>query len=147
MLNKTGLSNLEFLETEADDSESGRWIQEKLKQHIEPFFGSANRKGYLVVAKNTENSAIIGGLRGFSHWQWLYIMHLWVDDSARSNGIGERLLNLAETEAKKRSLKGIYVDTFDQRARAFYLRHGFEEFGRIDEFTENSGRFFLKKAV
>ena len=99
----------------------------------------------LVLSVKSLDGKLLGGLRGHSHWQWFYISHLYVDEAARSTGLGQELMRRAEVEAKKRSCVGIYVDTFDERARNFYVKNGFAMAGEIANFPPGKTRFYLSK--
>ncbi len=130
--------------TDQADGPEGQVIQNHLRAEVELEFGAADRQSFLAVVEDS-NHEICAGLRGFSHWSWLYINQLWTSKSHRSSGLGQKLIAAAEAEAHKRGLSGLYVDTFSDRARQFYLRNGFEEFGKIAGFPPGFSRYFLKK--
>ena len=71
--------------------------------------------GYNVRALNVfinEKGIIIGGLIGLTYWNWLYIDSLWVDIKHRGKGIGTKILETAEQEARLRGCIGIYSQRF-----------------------------------
>jgi ribosomal protein S18 acetylase RimI-like enzyme len=98
-----------------------------------------------ILARSADE--ILGGLNGSTHWGWCYIRHLWVQESWRRRGLGLRLLSEAETQAQARRCVGIYVDTFDEAAAAFYARAGFSQIGRIEGFPPGHRRVFLQKQL
>lgn len=64
-----------------------------------------------------------------------YIVSIAVDETCRSHGVGAILL--AHVEAAYRPASAhlfLCVSSFNDRARAFYDRHGFEEVGRFRDF-------------
>lgn len=130
----------------AEDSEPAQAIHRALKAEIETEVGPADRKP-LVLSAHDESGELRGGLRGFSHWKWLYISHFWVDSRARARGLGARLLARAEDEARDQGLIGLYVDTFNPRAARFYEKNGFVETGRIQDFPPGQARIFLSKRL
>ena len=91
--------------------------------------------------------ALIAGLNGASHWRWLYVRHLWVEASQRGRGLGRRLMAEAERLAKDRGCVGIYVDTFDPQAAAFYEDIGFTRVGEIVGFPPGHQRLFFRKSL
>jgi ribosomal protein S18 acetylase RimI-like enzyme len=95
----------------------------------------------------SSRNTVVGGLNGSTHWGWCYIRHLWVREGWRRRGLGYTLLAEAETQARARHCVGLYVDTFDAGAAAFYERSGFERFGRIDDFPPGHARTFLLKRL
>jgi GNAT superfamily N-acetyltransferase len=132
--------------SDRDDSSEAQSIHDHLRQHIELEVGASERCALTITAKD-DKGVLLGGARGFSHWRWLYISHLWVDKSARSLGLGAKLISSIESEAKTRSCAGLYVDTFSPKARDFYIRQGFEDFGRLDEMPLKGARYYLKKRL
>lgn len=132
--------------SENDDSAEARKIHENLKDEIEFDLKLEAKRSPFVAIVHDPDGVFRGGLRGFSHWNWLYISHIWIETAFRSGGLGAQLLMHAEHEAKKRKLSGLYVDTFNLQTRDFYIRHGFKEFGRIPNFPPGQTRFFLVKA-
>jgi ribosomal protein S18 acetylase RimI-like enzyme len=101
----------------------------------------------LSILAHDETGALLGGLNGVSHWRWLYIRHLWVAPQCRGLGLGTRLVTRAETAARARGCVGLYLDSFDPRAVAFYERCGFARRGEIAGFPPGHSRVFLAKAL
>jgi ribosomal protein S18 acetylase RimI-like enzyme len=118
-------------------------VAASLAAEIVAGFGPRNESPLAIVAH--AGDAVVGGLNGSTHWGWCYIRHLWVDADWRRRGLGHRLLAEAETQARARHCVGLYVDTFDPGAVAFYERAGFARFGRIDDFPPGHARTFLCK--
>ena len=50
----------------------------------------------LVISVEGDDAAALGGLTGYTHWQWLFVQHLWVKATTRQKGIGAQLLAKAE---------------------------------------------------
>ncbi|PJD95751.1 MAG: GNAT family N-acetyltransferase [Legionella sp.] len=92
-----------------------------------------------------EQGSIIAGINALSCWQMLHISELYVDEYHRGKAIGSLLLNKVETEAKAIGATISHTDTFDWQAEGFYLKHGYEVFGVIDDCPKGHKRFFLKK--
>ncbi|MBX7219398.1 MAG: GNAT family N-acetyltransferase [Blastocatellia bacterium] len=106
-------------------------------------FGPANRQPLVIGIR--QEGQLVGGLRGCTHWGWLYITHLWVAPDFRRLKLGKLLLEKAEQEAIKRGCPGFYVDTFSPAAVHFYQSAGYELFGTIPDFPSGHQRFFLMK--
>lgn len=129
----------------ADDAD-GRRIAAALADDIAAKFGPADAQTVSLRARDADG-ALIGGLNGLVHWKWLYIRHLWVAESARRAGVGRRLLDAAESEARARGCVGLYIDTFERGVAEFYGRAGFEECGEISNFPPGGARVFLRKSL
>ena len=41
----------------------------------------------------------------------------------------------------------IHLDTFDFQAKDFYIKHGYEVFGVLDECPKKHKRYYLKKLI
>lgn len=106
--------------------------------------------GYNVRALNVfinEKGIIIGGLIGLTYWNWLYINGLWVDIKHRGKGIGTKILETAEQEARLRGCIGIHLDTHDFQNVAFYERKGFKIQGEIKDLPKGHCRYLLTKIL
>ncbi len=72
---------------------------------------------------------------------------LWVDEAHRGKGYGSILLEEVEKIAKEKECTLIHLDTFDFQAKDFYLKHGYELFGVLDDCPPGHKRFFMKKKI
>jgi GNAT superfamily N-acetyltransferase len=102
----------------------------------------SKRLCFILYAPNQE---IAGGLIGATYWDWLYIDLLWVKEGLRGRGFGHRLLALAEDEARQRGARNAYLDTFSFQSPDFYMRHGYQVFGTLQDFPRGHARYFLTK--
>ena len=70
---------------------------------------------------------------GMSGWTWgiaAGIAMTWVREDARGSGLGTRLLEEFEAEAKSRGCTRVFVTSFTFQAPGFYERHGYREIFR-----------------
>jgi GNAT superfamily N-acetyltransferase len=102
---------------------------------------------YVSLFVRDESGKLLGGLTGDVWADWLHVKVLWLDPSLRRQGLGSRLLAQAEQEARAHGCKGIFLETFSFQAPDFYARHGFEVFGRIDEYPGEHSQIFLCKRL
>lgn len=94
-----------------------------------------------------EQGEIVGGLYGRVFFSWLYIELLVVPEQARGQGTGSTLIQMAEELAREKNCVGIWLDTFDFQAPAFYRKHGFTEIGQIDDYPPGHQHFFFQKRL
>lgn len=108
--------------------------------------GEENAQHLCFVLK-TLAEEIVGGAIGVTYYDWFHLDLLWVEAAMRGRGYGHRLLMLAEEEARKRGAKNAYLDTFSFQAPAFYERHGYQVFGKLEDFPRGHERLFLTKEL
>ena len=97
-----------------------------------------------IFVRDSEGAAA-GGLVADIAWGWLYILKIWVQESLRGKGLGTRLLETAEAEAKKRGCRYAYLDTFSFQARPLYEKLGYEVIVTFDDFPPGHKKYFMKK--
>lgn len=136
----TGLQ-IEFSDAENDDIQ---FIQQQLVKHVEKHAGPSSFR-QLTLTIRDEGGPLIAGLNGQSNWQWLFVKMVWVAEGHRYKGLGSRLLEAAEREARRRGCSGVWLDTFSFQSPDFYKRHGFKEFGKIDNYPFGHSRHFFAK--
>jgi ribosomal protein S18 acetylase RimI-like enzyme len=120
-------------------------VQELVKfneQRVEPEGWEA-----LAVLLRDEEGELRGGLNGYTHWGWLYIRHLWVDEDLRGQGFGRKLMRTAEEAAVARSCRAAHLDTHSFQSRGFYERLGYRVFGTLEDYPRGHQRFFMEKSL
>jgi len=107
--------------------------------------GPANHIPLWLFARDPTGK-VQAGLRGETYWSWCTIDVLAVAKPYRRQGIGARLLTKAEEITRNRGCVGIRLDTTSFQSPDFYHRHGYIEFGRIDDYPPGHARlWFMKK--
>ena len=107
--------------------------------------GPSNEEPVKFVAFDVEG--VVGGLIGHTRWRWLYVAKLWVDERARGQGVGTKLITAAEDLARSRGCIGACLDTFEFQARPFYEKLGYELFGTLDGYPPGFRQFYLRKKL
>lgn len=107
---------------------------------------AAQREHYGEVAVLAHSGdQLVGGLLGFTSWNWLFIKQLWIDETFRGRGLGRQLIAAAEAEAVRRGCAHVHCDTFGFQALPFYQKLGFEIFGQLADYPPGHTRYFLQK--
>lgn len=122
-------------------------ILEPLKRYNAQEAGDGKSEKLALVVRDELNDEIIGGLHARVLYRWLFIELLVVPDQTRGQGMGSRLMQMAEDLARERNCVGVWLDTFDFQAPDFYRKHGYSEFGHIDDYPPGHKRFFFQKRL
>jgi ribosomal protein S18 acetylase RimI-like enzyme len=101
----------------------------------------------LTIALKDNRGRVVAGLNGHSDWGWLFVKLLWVSDAYRGQGLGTRLMRMAEAEGRKRRCRAIWLDTFSFQAPKFYHRLGYRKFGELRDYPKGYKRYFLTKRI
>lgn len=111
-------------------------------QHLE----DKNVRDLGIYIRNQEGK-ISAGLIGYTHGNWLMVKYLWVQEDMRGQGIGSNLLKKAESEAKKRNCRYVFLDTFSFQAPDFYKKYGYEERFALKNYPVTGKRFYYTKNI
>jgi GNAT superfamily N-acetyltransferase len=84
------------------------------------------------LASDPKTREIIGGLLGRTSMGLLFIDVFFLPESLRKNGIGTRIIKMAEDEARRRGCSRAVLFTVTFQAPGFYERQGYEVLGRLE---------------
>lgn len=128
------------------DKDSEAAILAALKAYNIERFGPGNLQE-LTISLRDDAGNVTGGLCGHTARGWLYTRLLFVPETLRGQGLGPRLLAMAEDEARKRGCKGAYIDTMSPDALAVYQTCGYEIFGQIPDYGDGVSLTYLRKTL
>jgi len=122
-----------------------REILKRLRAYNVSAAGQSDNRPLTITLRH--KGKIVGGLIGETFFGWLFVSLLWIAEQHRGNGFGKALVEAAEAEARKRGVRGVYLDTFSFQAPGFYEKMGYREFGRLNEFPAGHDRVWMTKAL
>ena len=96
---------------------------------------------------NEKGEIIAGCLAKMYCWNIIYIDILWIDEMYRKQGLGSKMLEEIERIALEEGCHLIHLDTFDFQAKDFYIKHGYEVFGVLEDCPKEHCRYYLKKKL
>ena len=126
------------------------YIVDKLVEYNKSQVSKIQEKDFVDIEKkivDDEGKIIAGYLAVMYCWKVIYLDILWVDERYRKSGLGSQLLKNLEELAKEEQCTLIHLDTFDFQAKDFYIRHGYELFGTLEDCPEGHCRYYLKKKL
>ncbi|WP_434397806.1 GNAT family N-acetyltransferase [Streptococcus sp. KHUD_016] len=92
-----------------------------------------------------EKGNLMAGLVAETFGNWLEIEYLFVKEELRGQGIGSKLLQRAENEAKNRNCRFSFVNTYQFQAPDFYLSHGYKEVFILEDYPYTGQRYYYQK--
>jgi len=102
---------------------------------------------YLATFVRDESGEMIAGLSGFTWGGYAKVEYLWIAAPYRHVGLGRRLLEAAEDEARARGCEVVVLDTHDFQAPGFYAKLGYVACGRTDGTPRGSGQTWFRKVL
>ena len=92
-----------------------------------------------------DSGELMAGLVAETLGNWLEIEYLFVKDDLRGQGIGSQLLQQAESEAKKRNCRFVFLNTYQFQAPAFYQKQGYKEVFTLKDYPYTGQRHYYQK--
>nr|WP_218510398.1 GNAT family N-acetyltransferase [Variovorax sp. dw_308] len=123
------------------------YVGRQLREFNYGFVGEYPETQPVRLNAKDADGKVVGGVRAYVFLYWLHIDVLWVEESARGQGLGLQLLSQAEARAIELDARNAKLETFEWQARGFYLKHGYEEFARIDRYAGDFYLAFMKKSL
>jgi len=90
---------------------------------------------------------LIAGMVAETFGYWLEIEYLYVRDDVRRQGLGSKILKMAELESFNRGCKYSFVNTFHFQAPEFYEKHGYKEVFALKEYPYTGKRYYYTKEL
>ncbi len=100
---------------------------------------------FALLLRDPESQRPVGGLSGWSDFDWVFVHLLYVPRHLRAQGYGRELMQRAEDFARERGCAGLWLDTFSFQARGFYEKLGFTVFGTLEGHPIGGARHFMQK--
>ena len=101
----------------------------------------------LNIYLEDEKGNLVAGMVAETFGNWLEIEYLYVSDSLRDQGLGSRILEMAENESRNRGCKYSFVNTFNFQAPKFYEKHGYKEVFALKRYPYIGERYYYTKEL
>lgn len=99
----------------------------------------------LQIFATDDDGNLVGGIDCRTKGIWLEICPFWIDESHRGRGLGTRIMNQVESEARERGCTKAFVDTFAFQAPGFYERIGYTLCGTVSDYPPGYAYHLLVK--
>ena len=102
---------------------------------------------YFLITVRDQGGQVVGGLMGAVYLGWTQVNAVWLPDALRGQGVGTRLMALAEQLARERGCPRVFLETLSFQALPFYEKLGYQVVSRIDGFPPGGTRYALTKIL
>jgi GNAT superfamily N-acetyltransferase len=133
--------------TDAPDPRVETLIGDGLRRYNAEKSGIDDSRPLAVVVSDPDTREILGGISGRTSRGLLFVDLVYLPDHLRGDGLGSRVLTLAEDEGRRRGCRAAVLYTSSFQAPGFYLRRGWRVFGEIPCEPPGTSRIFMTKAL
>jgi GNAT superfamily N-acetyltransferase len=121
-------------------------LEHRLYEFNSQATGIVDALGLTVFGRDAQGE-LVAGLCGHTWGGCCEIRQVWVHEKQRGQGIGRRLLELAETEARRRGCFQMLLATHSFQAPEFYRKLGFEIVHTLPDYPRGHQHLQLRKIL
>ena len=133
-----------YLRLENMESEKAQEIGNQIRAYNRSKREGAESESLSLYVEDKKGN-LMAGLVAETFGNWLEIEYLFVKEELREQGIGSKLLQQAESEAKNRNCRFAFVNTYQFQAPDFYKRHGYKEVFTLQDYPYIGQRYYYQK--
>ena len=122
------------------------YLEDRLYEFNAAATGVTDGQGLAIFVRDAQDR-IVAGICGHTWGGCCEIRQLWVDESRRRQGLGTRLLQAAEEEARRRHCSQMVLTTFDFQAPEFYIKRGFHRLAAVSDYPHGHASLLLQKVL
>lgn len=130
----------------APTSEEIQYLEDRLYEFNASATGIADGKSLAFFIRGAQGE-LIAGAAGHTWGGTCELRQVRVRADLRGQGLGRRLMQAAEAEARRLGCGQIVLSTHSFQAPAFYRRLGFEEIARLDDYPRGHAHVLLRKRL
>ena len=122
------------------------FLEERLYEFNSKATGIFDAVGLAIFGRDSSGE-VVAALCGYTWGGCCEIRQVWVDEKHRGQGIGRRLMDVAESEARRRNCRQIVLATHSFQAPGFYQKLGFEIVDSLPDYPRGHQHLRLRKAL
>ena len=126
--------------------EQVQYLEERLYEFNSTTTGIRDGQGLAIFVRD-ERGHIVAGICGHTWGGCCEIRQLWVEEGRRRQGLGARLLQAAEQEARRRRCGQILLSTHSFQAPEFYKKYGFQVLAAVNDYPQGHQHLLLRKEL
>jgi GNAT superfamily N-acetyltransferase len=121
-------------------------LEDRLYEFNAATTGIFDAEGLAIFGRDGQGQ-VVAGLCGHTWGGCCEIRQVWVHEDHRGRGIGRRLLELAEAEARRRGCFQVILLTHSFQAPVFYHKLGFEVVGSLADYPRGYQHLTMRKVL
>ncbi|NVE01884.1 GNAT family N-acetyltransferase [Massilia sp. BJB1822] len=129
------------------DPEFEKIIGQGLDEFNELKAGLNDRRSLSVIVRDPDSSEVLGGAVGRTSLGLAFLDLFYLPDSLRGSGLGTKILQAFENEARERGCGSAVLYTINFQAPGFYEKNGWVRFGEVSSDREGISRIFMSKKL
>jgi GNAT superfamily N-acetyltransferase len=134
--------------TDEPSPEAARVITEGLDDYNAEQAGYRDWRPLAVLVRRPDSGGeVVGGLLGRTSLGLLFVNLVFLPPEIRGEGLGTRILEMAEAEARRRGCRSAVLYTISFQAPGFYERQGWHELGRVPCDPDGAHRIIMTKML
>jgi GNAT superfamily N-acetyltransferase len=133
--------------TDKPGSDSTRVIKAGLSQYNHEKAGYTDSRTLSVLVMDANSQAVVGGLLGRTSLGLFFVDLFFLPPALRGAGIGTRIIEAAEAEARRRACTAAVLYTITFQAPSFYERCGYRLLGPIECQPPGHTRLCMTKSL
>ena len=136
-----------FTVTDAADDRERAVIADGLAGYNYDKVGYRDYRPLAVLVADPNTGEVIGGLSGRTSFGLLFVERFFLPATRRGNGLGSRIIALAEEEARRRGCTRAALFTLSFQAPGFYLKQGYEIAAQLECSPPGASRMLMTKKL
>ena len=122
-------------------------VRQDAQSRALPHWPQAQQQGWVTITVTDKEGRIVGGCFGDSFLAHMHVAVIWVDKKYQGRGLGRKLLESIQEEARDAGCTTVSLETLSFQAPKFYEKFGFQEFARLQFFPQGPERIFFSKQL
>jgi GNAT superfamily N-acetyltransferase len=132
--------------TDAPSAAAKAAVSDGLHDFNDAQSGGSDRRDLAIIVSDPATGKPLGGLLGRTSLGVLFIELFYLPDHLRGGGLGRRIVQQAEDEARRRGCVSAVLYTISFQAPGFYERCGYRRLGEVLG-TNGISRLFMTKSL
>ena len=123
-----------------------QYLEERLYEFNSKTTRIVDGQGLAIFVRDAQDR-IVAGISGHTWGGCCEIRQFWVEEVRRGQGLGTRLLQAVEQEARRRHCRQIILATYSFQAPGFYKRRGFQMLAMVADYPHGHQSLILRKGL